>query len=101
MIAARYGRAIKLGIIEDTTNRGRLAKLLRIKTSGSGDEFTTLDQYIERMKVRGHCVGWGWGGWVGVGEVYAQRRTFRKHRRGGKVYTQKRALRNIGVRAAS
>jgi heat shock protein beta len=27
-----YGKAIKLGLIEDSSNRGRLAKLLRVHT---------------------------------------------------------------------
>ncbi|KAG2483309.1 hypothetical protein HYH03_017812 [Edaphochlamys debaryana] len=46
----QFGRAIKLGIIEDSTNRNRLAKLLRFHTSKSGDKLTTLDEYIGRMK---------------------------------------------------
>jgi heat shock protein beta len=46
----QFGRAIKLGIIEDTTNRNRLAKLLRFKTSKSGDELISLDDYISNMK---------------------------------------------------
>ncbi|KAI8467493.1 MAG: Hsp90 protein-domain-containing protein [Monoraphidium minutum] len=44
-----FGRAIKLGIIEDTTNRVRLAKLLRFHTSKSPDTLTSLDEYIGRM----------------------------------------------------
>ncbi|GLI59667.1 hypothetical protein VaNZ11_001606 [Volvox africanus] len=46
----QFGRSIKLGIIEDSTNRNRLAKLLRVYTSKSGDKLTTLDEYISRMK---------------------------------------------------
>ncbi|GIL89128.1 hypothetical protein Vretimale_16178 [Volvox reticuliferus] len=46
----QFGRSIKLGIIEDATNRNRLAKLLRVHTSKSGDKLTTLDEYISRMK---------------------------------------------------
>ncbi len=46
----QFGRAIKLGIIEDSTNRNRLAKLLRVYTSKSDDKLTTLDEYISRMK---------------------------------------------------
>ena len=33
-----FGKAIKLGIIEDAPNRNRLAKLLRFHTSQSGDK---------------------------------------------------------------
>ncbi|EFJ49245.1 hypothetical protein VOLCADRAFT_80696 [Volvox carteri f. nagariensis] len=46
----QFGRSIKLGIIEDTTHRNRLAKLLRVYTSKSGDKLTTLDEYVSRMK---------------------------------------------------
>ena len=35
---AEFGKAIKLGIIEDAPNRNRLAKLLRFHTSKSGDK---------------------------------------------------------------
>lgn len=46
----QFGKAIKLGIIEDATNRNRLAKLLRFHTSKSTDKVTSLDEYISRMK---------------------------------------------------
>ncbi|XP_057423183.1 endoplasmin homolog [Lotus japonicus] len=45
-----FGKSIKLGIIEDATNRNRLAKLLRVETSKSEGKLTSLDQYISRMK---------------------------------------------------
>lgn len=45
-----HGRAMKLGIIEDMSNRNRLAKLLRFQTSKSGDDLVGLDDYIARMK---------------------------------------------------
>lgn len=45
-----YGTNIKLGVIEDTTNRVRLAKLLRFYSSASGDKQTSLEQYVKNMK---------------------------------------------------
>ncbi|KAL6982509.1 heat shock protein 90 [Sarracenia purpurea var. burkii] len=45
-----FGKSIKLGIIEDATNRNRLAKLLRFESSKSDGKLTSLDQYISRMK---------------------------------------------------
>jgi heat shock protein beta len=45
-----YGKALKMGVIEDSTNRNRIAKLLRFTTSKSGDKTVSLDQYIARMK---------------------------------------------------
>ncbi len=45
-----YGKAIKLGIIEDASNRTRLAKLMRFYTSMSPTKLVSLEQYVERMK---------------------------------------------------
>ncbi|RDX99804.1 Endoplasmin-like protein [Mucuna pruriens] len=65
-----FGKSIKLGIIEDATNRNRLAKLLRFESRAisplslvnnladtwnsystkSEGKLTSLDQYISRMK---------------------------------------------------
>jgi len=41
---------IKLGVIEDHSNRTRLAKLLRFQSSHHPSDITSLDQYVERMK---------------------------------------------------
>ncbi|KAF8377815.1 hypothetical protein HHK36_031200 [Tetracentron sinense] len=45
-----FGKSVKLGIIEDATNRNRLAKLLRFESTKSGGKLASLDQYISRMK---------------------------------------------------
>ena len=45
-----YGTNIKLGIIEDTSNRTRLAKLLRFQTTLSKEKHISLAEYVEHMK---------------------------------------------------
>ena len=50
-----YGRAMKLGLLEDKPNAARLAKLLRFKTSAFPESkhsanLTSLDAYVSRMK---------------------------------------------------
>ncbi|XP_048863044.1 endoplasmin [Brienomyrus brachyistius] len=45
-----FGTNIKLGVIEDHSNRTRLAKLLRFQTSHSETIPSSLEQYVERMK---------------------------------------------------
>merc|ERR1712200_394821 len=46
----QFGRNIKLGIHEDSTNRKKLAGFLRFATSASGDEMCSLGDYVSRMK---------------------------------------------------
>merc|ERR1711971_1422710 len=46
----QFGKNLKLGIHEDTTNRKKLAGLLRFFTSASGDEPCGLGDYVSRMK---------------------------------------------------
>ncbi|KAL3982031.1 Endoplasmin [Acanthocheilonema viteae] len=45
-----YSTNIKLGIMEDPTNRTRLAKLLRFYSSNRKDKMTSLAEYVSRMK---------------------------------------------------
>ncbi len=45
-----FGKNIKLGIIEDTPNRPKLAKLLRFYSTKNPKELISFDQYIKNMK---------------------------------------------------
>jgi len=44
-----YSTNIKLGVVEDSANRARLAKILRFYSSNQ-PEMTTLEEYVSRMK---------------------------------------------------
>jgi molecular chaperone HtpG len=46
----QYSKNLKLGIHEDTTNRKKLADLLRFYTSKSGEDLISFKDYIARMK---------------------------------------------------
>jgi len=46
----QFAKNLKLGIHEDSTNRKKLASLLRFYTSASGDEPCSMADYVSRMK---------------------------------------------------
>merc|ERR1712096_222002 len=46
----QFSKCMKLGIHEDSTNRTKVAELLRYHTSKSGDEQISFKEYVDRMK---------------------------------------------------
>jgi len=46
----KFNANLKMGIIEDTANRGRIMKLLRFQTSKSDGKWISLEEYVENMK---------------------------------------------------
>merc|ERR1712193_259124 len=46
----QFGKNLKLGIHEDSTNRSKIADLMRYQSSKSGEDLLSLKEYVDRME---------------------------------------------------
>merc|ERR1719491_1044291 len=46
----KFAPSLKMGVMDDDTNRQRLVKLLRVKTSKSNGEWKSFEEYVSGMK---------------------------------------------------
>ena len=50
-----FGKYLKVGIIEDQENREEIGEYVAFRSS-AGEDLTTLDGYVERMKEGQKCI---------------------------------------------
>jgi molecular chaperone HtpG len=46
----QFSKKLKLGVHEDSTNRKKIADLIRFHTSASGEDQVSFKEYVSRMK---------------------------------------------------
>lgn len=54
----QFGKNLKLGLMDDPANKGKISKLLRFFSSASLEDYTSFDDYIARMKVGQEDIYW-------------------------------------------
>jgi molecular chaperone HtpG len=46
----QFSKKLKLGVNEDSTNRKKIADLIRFNTSASGEDQVSFKEYVSRLK---------------------------------------------------